>query len=89
MRLIVDPEKLLKAVSKPSYQASEIINSDITLVKFAKSSILLNKPIYTGFTILDYAKLLMYEFYYDYLKVEYQNNFKLRYTDTDLSLIHI
>ena len=89
IRLIVDPQKLLLAVSKPSFIACEMINKDLTLVKMTQCSVLLNKPIYTGFAILDFAKLLMYEFYYEYLMVKYGERFRLCYTDTDSFIFHV
>ena len=33
----------------------------------------MNKPIYLGQSILDLNKTLMYEFYYEYLKLKYRN----------------
>ena len=37
-----------------------------------KTTLILNKPIYLGQAILDISKTLMYEFWYDYLKLKYQ-----------------
>jgi len=36
-----------------------------------------------GFYILELSKLIMYKFYYDYLKPRYGNHCKLLFTDTD------
>ena len=33
-----------------------------------KAQILMNKPVYLGLSILELTKILMYEFWYDYLK---------------------
>ena len=33
-----------------------------------RSKLLLNKPVYTGMTILENSKMLMYDFFYNYLK---------------------
>ena len=35
-----------------------------------KSRLYLNKPVYTGMTILEVSKLLMYDFYYNKIKKE-------------------
>jgi len=67
VRLICDEHKLAKAVSKPSFRQSEIINDDLVMVREAKQTITLNKTISVGFTILEISKLIMYRFYYNYL----------------------
>ena len=41
------------------------------------------KPIYLGLSILEISKTLMYEFWYDYMKLKYGDNAKLCYMDTD------
>ena len=47
----------------------------------------MNKPVYIGQAVLDISKILMYEFWYDYLKPKYCDNIKLCYMDTVLSFI--
>ena len=43
----------------------------------------MNKPVYLGLSILDISQILMYEFWYDYMKQKYGDNVKLCYMDTD------
>ena len=38
----------------------------------------LKKPIYTGFTVLELSKVLMYEFHYEYIKPKYGDQAQLR-----------
>ena len=54
-----------------------------------KSKLLLNKPVYTGMTILDNSKILMYDFFYNELKKQYGPKCELLYTDTDSLLVEI
>ena len=49
----------------------------------------MNKPIYLDQAILDISKILMYEFWYDYIKPEYGDKTRLCYTDTDSFIMHI
>ena len=49
----------------------------------------MNKPIYLGLSILEISKILMHEFWYDYMKPKYNNNVKLCYTDTDSFIMDI
>ena len=44
-----------------------------------KTRVKINKPIYLGLSILDISKILMYEFWYDYVKPKYGNDVKLCY----------
>jgi len=41
------------------------------------------------FSILDISKLIMYQFYYDYLKPKYGDKCTLLFTDTDYFCCHI
>ena len=47
-----------------------------------KTKIKMNKSIYLGLSILEISKILMYEFWYDYMKQKYGNDKKLCYMDT-------
>src|SRR5277367_1356261 len=48
-----------------------------------KASVVLNKLIIVGASVLGLSKLLMYRFWYGYVKEKYGNKAKLGYMDTD------
>ena len=54
-----------------------------------KTEVKMNKPIYLGLSILDISKILMYEFWYDYMKPKCGNDVKLYYMDMDSFIISI
>ena len=54
-----------------------------------KTKVKMNKPIYLGLSILEISKILMYEFWYDYMKPKYGDNVKLCYMDTDSFIMNI
>ena len=83
IRLIADPTKCAKAVSKVSFRRCEIINPDLVMVHAARQKVKLNKPISVGFAILELSKYIMYSFYYEYLKPKYLERCTLLFTDTD------
>jgi len=58
------------------------------MVRGAKQAITFNKPISVGFTILEISKLIMYRFYYDYLKPKYGDECKY-YSQTTTLCCHI
>ena len=47
----------------------------------------MNKPIYLGLPILELSKILMHEFWYDYVKSK--SDGKLCYMDTDSLVAYI
>lgn len=81
--LVHTKKGLQRLVSKPSFESFTIFNSDLVGVKNKNVKLLLNKPIYTGMSILDLSKLFMYEFHYGFVKKQYRENAKLLMTDTD------
>jgi len=83
IRLIADASKAMKAVAKPTFRQSEIVNSDLVMVRAARTKVKLNKPIAVGFAILEISKHIMYSFYYDHLKDRYRDRCSLLFTDTD------
>ena len=42
-----------------------------------KIKVKMNKIVYLDLSILEISKTLMYKFWYDYIKLKYQNNTKL------------
>ena len=49
----------------------------------------MNKTIYLGLSIMKLSKILMYESWYDYVKLQHEEKLKLSYMDTDSSIAYI
>ena len=49
----------------------------------------MNKPLYLGMSILDICKILMHEFWNNYIIPKYGDRVKLCYTDTDRFIIYL
>ena len=49
----------------------------------------MNKPVYLGLSILEFSKILKYEFWYDYVKSKFSENAKLCYMDTESFTFHL
>ena len=84
-----EEEKILKFVAKPTFTRQEIFNEHLVGIQNHKEKVLLNKPIYVGMSVLDLSKHLMYDYYYNHLKVKYADHVKLCYTNTDSVIIHV
>ena len=54
-----------------------------------KTGVKMNKPLYLGMSILDISKILMYEFWQNYIIPKYGDRAKLCYTDTNSFIIYI
>ena len=65
VRLVNNSEDYKKYVSKPIFVPQKIFSKNFVAIK---PVLILDKPIYVGFSILDLSKLLMYEFHYRYVK---------------------
>jgi len=84
-----EDDKVRKLISDPSYSSFALFSNDMAGIHMHKKRLVLDKPAYTGMSILEISKTLMYEFYYDYLKARYGPRCDLIYTDTDSLLLHI
>ena len=49
----------------------------------------MNKPVYLGLSILALSETVMFEFWYDYVKLKYDENAKLYYMGTDGFIVHV
>ena len=81
--------QIRKLVASPLYSRHVIFSNDLVGIDMRKSKLLLNKPVYTGMTILDNSKILMYDFFYNELKKKNGPKCELLYTDTDSLLLEI
>ena len=89
IKLVTTDKKRSKLVSEPNYHAANLISEDLSVIEMIKTKVKMNKPIYLGLSILEISKILMYEFWYDYMKPKYDNNVKLCYMDTDSFIMDI
>ena len=49
----------------------------------------MNNPVYLGLSVLELSKILMYEFWYGYVKPKYDEKTKFCYMDTDSFIVYI
>ena len=89
IKLVTTDKKRSKLVSEPNYDAMNLISEDLSIIEMKKTKIKMNKPIYLGLSILEISKILMYEFWYDYMKPKYNDNVRLCYMNTDSFVMHI
>ena len=89
IKLVTTDKKRNKLVSEPNYHTMNYISEDLSIIEMNKTKVKMNKPIYLGLLILDISTILMYEFWYDYMKPKYGNDVKLCYMDMDSFIMNI
>ena len=62
VRLVNKVEDFLKYTSKPTYITHKMFRKDYAAIHEINPVIILNKPIYVGFTVLDLSKWKMHDF---------------------------
>ena len=77
------------SVSEPNYHTTKFFTENLLAIEMRKTQILMNKSVYLGLSVLDLSKTVMYEFWYDYVKPNYDKNAKLCYVDTDSLVVHL
>ena len=80
--LVCSQKRATKLIAKPTFKRFIIINQDLALIEMLKSKVTLNKPIYTGFSVLEMSKWLMYDFHYNRMRDLFPDQLRLLFTDT-------
>ena len=75
-------------VSAPNYDTKKFFTENLFAIIMKKTPIIINKPVYLGLSILELSKILMYEFWYGYVKPKYVEKAKLCYMDTDSFIVY-
>ena len=81
VRLVNKAEDFLKYTSKLTYITHKIFGKYYAAIHEIKLVLILNKPMYNGFTVLDLSKWNMYDFHYNFIKRNFDA--ELLFTDTD------
>ena len=83
VELITDVGVLRKRVAKPNFCRGNPITDCLTVVQCNVATLTLDRPIYVGFSVLEFSKL--HDFQYHHMRVKYPRpgHFRLLFTDTD------
>ena len=68
MKLENSEKDFLKYTSRLTYITHKLFGKDYAAIHEIKLVLILNKPIYIGFTMLDLSKWKMYDFHYNFIK---------------------
>ena len=79
-RLVNNAKDFFKYTSRPIYITHKVFGEDYAAIHEVKPVLVVNKPIYVGFTVLDLSKWKRYDFHYNFIKKNF--NAELLSTDT-------
>ena len=89
IKLVTTDKRRNKLTSKLNYHTTKYVSVNLMAIEMKKTKVKMSDPIYLGMSVLDINKIIMYEFWHDYIKPKYQDKAKLCYMDTDSFIIHI
>lgn len=78
-----------RLISQPNFHKLTIFSENCAAIQLKLSKIILDRPLYIGFTVLELSKMHLYNFHYSVMKSIYGKKASLCYTDTDSLLYHI
>ena len=81
VRMVNNEKDFLKYTSRPTHITHRIFNKNCAAIHKIKPVLILNKPIYVGFTVQELSEWLMYDFHYNFIKNSFDAD--LLNTDTD------
>ena len=68
VRLVTNEKDFLKYTSRPTHITHKIFVKNFAAIQEIKPVLILTKPIYVEFTVLELSKWLMYDFHYNFIK---------------------
>ena len=89
IKIVTTNKQRNRLASEPNYHTTKRISENFLIIEMKKTEVKMNKPIYLGMSILDISKILMYKFWYNYIKLKYSDQSRLCYMDTDSFAVYI
>ena len=81
--LVTTKERRNRLMSESKYHNGNFFSENLWTIKMKWARVLINKLVYLGLSIIEISKMVMYEFWYDYVKPKYTRIGKLCYMDRD------
>ena len=89
IKLVTLDKRRKRLDSEPNYHSHKNFSDHLMAIEMKKTRVKMTKPLYLGMSILDISKILIYEFWFDYINAKYGDKAKHCYTDTDSFSINI
>ena len=89
IELVTSDKRRKRLFSEPNYHSHKKHSDHLMAIKMKKTRVKMTKPLYLDMSKLGVSKILIYEFWYDYISPKYGDRAELCYTDTDSFIIYI
>ena len=76
IKLVTTDKRRNQLMSEPNYDTTKWFSENLFATEMKKAIVKMSKPVYLGLAILEISKILMQEFWYDYINPKYRNNEK-------------
>ena len=78
-----------RLLSEPNYHSHKIFYDHLMEMKMKNTRAKMSKTLYLGMSTLNICNIIMYKFWYDYIRPKHGDRAKLCYTGTDIFIINI
>lgn len=78
-----------KLIARLNFHSASVFSENLVAIQMKPERVVLDKPIYVGFAVLELSKSHMYDFHYTVIKPKYGDQVQLCYTDTDSFIYEI
>ena len=68
IKLVTSDKRRKRLVSEPNYHFHKKFSDHLMAIEMKKIRLKMTKPLYLGMSMLDISKILMYKFWYDYIR---------------------
>ena len=68
IKLVTTDKRRNQLVSELNYHTTKWLSENLLAIELKKVKVKIDEPVYLGLSILEISKLIMYEFWYDYIK---------------------
>ena len=89
IKLVTSNKRRKRLLSEPNYHSCKKSSDHLMAIEMKKTKVKMTKPLYLAMSILDISKIIMYEFWCNYIIPKYGDRAKLCYTNTDSFIIYI
>ena len=87
IKLVTTDKRRNQLASEPNYHTTKYLSENLMAIEMKMIKVKMNKPIHLSMSTLDLSKTLMYGFWYDYIKPNYQGKAKKNVTRILIALL--